>query len=163
MLNPVSLNILTYTKGTPLAEGGFMPLPNFDEQARAAGSTLNYVGTNDQELDSNQYLTRVDHRFNDNHRIFGRYVLVPSRWLNNPLIQVSQFTTEFRAQNIGVGYTWMINPRMLNDLRVGYNRIRANQVAYQTNTDFTHRDLGLDMRVTGDGNPNPDSTRGGLA
>ena len=41
---------------------------------------------------------------------------------------------------------------MLNDLRVGYNRIRANQVAYQTNTDFTHRDLGLDMRVTGDGN-----------
>lgn len=152
LLNPVSLNILTYTKGTPLAEGGFMPLPNFDEQARAAGSTLNYVGTNDQELDSNQYLTRVDHRFNDYHRIFGRYVLVPSRWLNNPLIQVSQFTTEFRAQNVGVGYTWMINPRMLNDFRVGYNRIRANQVAYQTNTDFTHRDLGLDMRVTGDGN-----------
>ena len=129
-----------------------MPLPNFDEQARAAGSTLNYVGTNDQELDSNQYLTRVDHRFNDNHRIFGRYVLVPSRWVNNPLMQVNQFTTEFRAQNIGVGYTWMINPRMLNDLRVGYNRIRANQVAYQTNTDFTHRDLGLDLRVTGDGN-----------
>ena len=32
-----------------------MPLPNFDEQARAAGSTLNYVGTNDQELDSDQY------------------------------------------------------------------------------------------------------------
>ena len=46
----------------------------------------------------------------------------------------------------------MISPRMLNDFRVGYNRIRANQVAYQTNTDFTHRDLGLDMRVTGDGN-----------
>ena len=67
-------------------------------------------------------------------------------------MRVSQFTTEFRAQNIGVGYTWMINPRMLNDLRVGYNRIRANQVAYQTNTDFTHRDLGLDMRVTGDRN-----------
>ncbi len=54
-----------------------MPLPNFDEQARAAGSTLNFVGTNDQELDSNQFLTRVDHRFNDNHRLFGRYVIVP--------------------------------------------------------------------------------------
>ena len=62
------------------------------------------MGTNDQELDSNQYLTRVDHRFNDNHRIFGRYVIVPSRWLNNPLLRVNQFTTEFRAQNIGVGY-----------------------------------------------------------
>lgn len=151
-LNPVSLNILTATKGTPLPEGGFIPLPNFDEQARAAGSTLNYVGTNDQELDSDQYLGRVDHRFNDNHRLFGRYVMVPSRWLNSPLTRVNQFTTQFRAQNIGVGYSWVISPTILNDLRVGYNRIRANQVAYQTNTDFTHRDLGLDMRVTGDGN-----------
>ena len=84
----------------------------------------------------NQYLTRVDHRFNDNHRIFGRYVLVPSRWLNNPLLRVNQFTTEFRAQNVGVGYTWMINPRMLNDLRVGYNRIRANQLGLSDQYGF---------------------------
>jgi hypothetical protein len=152
LINPVSVNILTATKGSPLAEGGFIPLPNFDNEARASGSTLNLVGTNDQELDSNQVLTRIDHRFNDNHRLFGRYVLVPSRWLNNPLLRVSQFTTEFRAQNLGFGYSWVVSPRVLNDLRVGYNRVRANQVAFQTNTDFTHRDLGLDMRVTGDGN-----------
>ena len=31
LLNPVSLNILTCKKGTPLPEGGFMPLPNFDD------------------------------------------------------------------------------------------------------------------------------------
>lgn len=152
LLNPVSLNILTAKKGSPFPDGGFMPLPNFDDQARASASTLNLTGTNDQELDSDQYLTRIDHRLNDNHRLFGRYVIVPSRWLNNPLTRVSQFTTQFRAQNIGVGYSWVINPRMLNDLRVGYNRIRANQVALQTNTDFSHRELGLDMRVTGDGN-----------
>ncbi len=152
LLNPVSMNILTAKKGSPLPEGGFMPLANFDDQARAAGSTLNLTGTNDQQLDSNQYLSRVDHRFNDNHRLFARYVLVPSRWLNNPLLRVTQFTTQFRAQNFGAGYSWVISPRILNDLRVGYNRIRANQVGFQTNTDFTHRDLGLDLRVTGDGN-----------
>jgi hypothetical protein len=152
LLNPVSQNILTAKKGSPFAEGGFMPLPNFDEQARAVNSTLNLTGTNDQELDSDQYLTRIDHRLNDNHRLFGRYVIVPSRWLNSPLLRVNQFTTQFRAQNAGFGYSWVINPRMLNDLRVGYNRIRANQVALQTNTDFSHRELGLDMRVTGDGN-----------
>ncbi|MCS7024870.1 MAG: TonB-dependent receptor [Bryobacteraceae bacterium] len=152
LLNPVSLNILTAKKGSPFPEGGFMPLPNFDEQARAAGSVLNLTGTNDQHLDSDQYLGRVDHRFNDNHRLFGRYVIVPSRWLNSPLLRVNQFTTKFRAQNLGVGHAWVISPRMLNDLRVGYNRIRANQVSLHTNTDFSHRDLGLDMRVTGDGN-----------
>lgn len=152
LLNPVSQNVLTAKKGSPFADGGFMPLPNFDEQARASGSVLNLTGTNDQELDSDQYLTRLDHRLSDNHRLFGRYVIVPSRWLNSPLLRVNQFTTQFRAQNIGVGYSWVINPRMLNDLRVGYNRIRANQVGLQTNTDFSHRELGLDMRVTGDGN-----------
>jgi hypothetical protein len=152
LINPVSRNILTATKGTPLSTGGFMPQPNFDAEARAQGSVLNYIGTNDQELDSDQYLGRVDHRLNDNHRLFGRYVIVPSRWLNNPLMRVNQFTTQFRAQNAGAGYAWVVNPRMLMDLRVGYNRIRANQVSYQTGTDFTHRDLGLDMRVTGDGN-----------
>jgi len=152
LLNPVSQNILTAKKGSPLPEGGFMPLPNMDAVAFASKSTQNLAGSNDQELDSDQYLTRVDHRFNDSHRLFGRYVAVPSRWLNQPLLKVNQFTTQFLAQNVGFGHTWMVNPRMLNDLRVGYNRIRANQVAFQTNTDFTHRDLGLDMRVTGDNN-----------
>jgi hypothetical protein len=60
---------LTAKKGSPLPEGGFMPLPNFDAEARAAGSVLNLAGTNDQELDSNQVLTRINHRFGDNHRI----------------------------------------------------------------------------------------------
>lgn len=152
LLNPVSLNILTAKKGSPFADGGFIPVPNFDEQARAINSTQNYVGTNDQVMNSDQVLGRVDHRFNDNHRIFARYVIVPSTWLNLPLQKATQFTSEFRSQNIGVGYSWVISPRVLNDLRVGYNRIRANQVALQTNTDFTMRDLGLDLRVTGDNN-----------
>lgn len=152
LLNPVSLNVLTFKKGSPFAEGGFIPLPNFDEQARATNNVQNLVGTNDQVLNSDQVLGRVDHRFNDNHRIFGRYVMVPSSWLNAPLNKAQQFTTKFRAQNFGVGYSWVVSPRMVNDLRVGYNRIRANQLGLQTNTDFTHRDLGMDFRVTGDGN-----------
>jgi hypothetical protein len=72
--------------------------------------------------------------------------------LSNPLQRTTQFTTEFRAQNIGAGYSKILSPTMVNDLRVGLNRIRANQVSLQTNTDFTHRDLGLDLRVTGDNN-----------
>ena len=151
-LNPVSLNILNSKKGSPLADGGFIPLPNFDDQARATNSVINYVGSADQVLNSDQALGRVDHRFNDNHRLFGRYVIVPSSWVNNPLMLPTAFTSQFRAQNLGAGYSWVISPTTLNDLRVGYNRIRANQVGLQTDTSFTHRDLGLDMRVTGDNN-----------
>ncbi len=152
LLNPVSQNVLTYKKSSPFPEGGFIPPANYDAEARAARSTLNRIGTSDQILNSDQFLGRFDHRFNDNHRIFGRYVIVQSRWLNSPLQRTTEFTTRFRAQNVGVGFSSILGPTAINDLRVGYNRIRANQLAIQTNTDFTHRDLGLDFRVTGDGN-----------
>jgi hypothetical protein len=152
LLNPVSLNVLTFKKSSPFAEGGFIPPANFDAEARATGSTLNRVGTNDQILNSDQELGRLDHRISDSQRLFGRYVIVQSAWTNDPLQRTSRFVTRFRAQNAGVGHTWIISPTMLNEIRVGYNRIRANQLAIQTNTDFTHRELGLDFRVTGDGN-----------
>ena len=152
LINPASAKILTYQKTSPFPEGGFIPFPNIDEQARAAGSTLNQAGTNDQILNSDQYLGRVDHRLGNNDRLFGRYVIVESAWTNNPLQRVNQFVTDFRAQNLGIGYTKILGGTMLNEARFGMNRIRANQLALQTDTDFTHRDLGLDFRVVGDNN-----------
>ena len=152
MINPVSTNVLTYQETSPFAEGGFMPFPNVDDQARAAGSTFNRLGTDDQVLNSDAYLTRIDHRFGDFDRIFGRYVIVESLWVNDPLARVTKFTSDFRAQNIGLGYSKIFSPTIVNDLRFGLNRIRANQLAIQTETDFTHRDLGFDFRVVGDNN-----------
>lgn len=152
LINPVSRNLLTYKKTSPFPDGGFIPPPNFDEQARATRNTLNLVGTNDQIMNSDQYLTRIDHRFGDNDRIFGRYVIVESAWTNDPLVRVSKFVTDYRAQNLGVGYSKIFSPTVVNDLRFGVNRIRANQLAMQTDTDFTHRDLGFDFRVVGDNN-----------
>ena len=152
LINPVSTNLLTYKKTSPFAEGGFIPPPNIDDQARAERSTLNRAGTNDQVLDSDQVLGRFDHRFSDNDRVFAHYVIVQSSWVNDPLQRTTAFTTKFRAQNVGAGYSKIISPTIVNDLRVGLNRVRANQVSLQTNTDFTHRDLGFDFRVAGDNN-----------
>jgi hypothetical protein len=152
LVHKVSQNVLTFQKTSPFPDGGFIPPPNFDEQARAAGSTLNRVGTNDQILNSDQLLGRFDHRFGDNDRVFGRYVIVESAWTNDPLQRTTAFTTDFRAQNIGVGYAKILSPRVLNEALFGLNRIRANQLALQTNTDFSHRELGLDFRVIADGN-----------
>jgi hypothetical protein len=152
LLNPVSLNLLTWTNTSPFPEGGFLALPNIDAQAKAAGSAVNLAGTNDQSMDSDQYLTRIDHRFGDNDRIFGRYVLVESLWDDNPLVRVTRTLNDYRAQNVGISYTKIVRPTVLNELRFGFNRLRANSTALQTNTDFTHRDLGFDFRVVTDGN-----------
>jgi hypothetical protein len=151
-INPASAKILTYQKTSPFPQGGFIPFPNIDEQARAARSTLNLAGTNDQILNSDQYLGRIDHRLGNNDRLFGRYVIVESAWTNDPLQRVNKFVTDFRAQNVGIGYTKILGGTMLNEARFGLNRIRANQLAIQTDTDFTHRELGLDFRVVGDNN-----------
>lgn len=151
-LNPASLNLLTYKKTSPFAEGGFLPFPNQDPLARSQNSTLNLAGPNNQILDSDQYLGRGDHRFTDNDRVFGHYVIVESRFVDDPLTRVSKTDTDYRAQHFATGYTKILSSNMLNDFRFGMNRMRVIQGGLQTNTDFTHRDLGLDMRVVGDGN-----------
>jgi hypothetical protein len=152
LINRVSANLLTFKTTSPFPEGGFIPYPNIDDQARTAGNTVNYAGTNDQELNSDQYLARIDHRFGDNDRIFGRYVIVESAWDNNPLVRVNRQVTDYRAQNIGIGYSKIVSPTVLNEVRFGLNRIRADSLADQTNTDFRLRDLGLDIRVAADNN-----------
>lgn len=152
LLNPVSLNLLSYKDTSPFAEGGFLPYPNQDDLARSRNSTLNLAGSNDQILDSDQYLTRADHRFSDSDRIFGHYVLVGSNFVDDPLTRITKTDTDYRAQHFAIGYTKILSPSLLNDLRVGMNRMRVEQGGLQTNTNFTHRDLGLDFRVIGDGN-----------
>ncbi|MBK9167259.1 MAG: TonB-dependent receptor [Bryobacterales bacterium] len=152
LIHPVARNLLTWTDTSPFAEGGFLPFPNIDDRARQIGSAVNLAGTNDQKLDSDQILGKVDHRFGDNDRMFARYVIVESAWDNDPLARVNRAVNDYRAQNLGVGYTKILSPTMLNELRFGFNRMRANSLALQTDTGFTHRDLGLDMRVIADGN-----------
>ena len=97
-------------------------------------------------------LGRIDHRFGDRDRIFGRYVIVESAWDNNPLIRVTRQITDYRAMNLGLGYSKIISPTMLNEVRFGFNRVRADSLATQTNSAFKLSDMGLDIRITGDNN-----------
>lgn len=152
LINPVSNNLLTFKKTSPFADGGFLAYPNQDELARSRNSTLNLAGLNNEVLDSDQYLTRGDHRFSDNDRVFGHYVIVESRYVSDPLTRVTKTDTDYRAQHFALGYTKILSSRMVNDLRFGMNRMRVLQGGLQTNTDFSHRELGLDFRVVGDGN-----------
>src|SRR5262249_33605518 len=54
--------------------------------------------------------------------------------------------------NVAVGYTKIISPKVLNDLRYGYSREVDDTLGLHTLTDFTQRDLGLDIRVVSDNN-----------
>jgi hypothetical protein len=162
LINPVSNNLLTWSKDTPLPEGGFLRLPNYDAQALAMRSPLNLVGVDRQEIDTNQYLARFDHNFNSAHRVFARYGIVPALWNRVPLAVISQQNSDYRSQNLAVGHTWIVNPTMVNDLRFGINRTAQNSLGIHTDTSFTQRDLGLDFRVTADGNRTLTPTEEGI-
>ena len=75
-----------------------------------------------------------------------------SAWTNAPLNPVGQYSTQYRAQNLAIGYVKILSPNVVNDLRFGVNRVRAFTVATQTNTDFVLSDLGLNFPVVGAGN-----------
>ena len=153
MIDPVAQNLLTYKSSSPFPQGGFIPYPNYDAQAQAAHSTLNLVGTDGQVLNSDTYVARLDHRFGDNDRIFGHYVIVQPAWTQDPLTQVGEVTTDFRTQDFGFGYTTILSTTVLNEARVGYMRNRALSAAPETNTDFNVDNLGLDIRVVGANRP----------
>ena len=152
LINPVSQNLLTYKKGSPFAEGGFIPLPNQDAIARQRRSTLNLAGLHDQVLNSDEYLGRADHRFGDNDRIFAHYIIVNSTFIDDPITQVALTNTDYRAQHFAIGYTKILSPSWLNEFRFGMNRMRVLQGGLQTNTDFSQQDLGLNFRVAADNN-----------
>ncbi|MEX2260716.1 MAG: TonB-dependent receptor [Bryobacteraceae bacterium] len=152
LLNPVSLNILTFQKSSPFPEGGFLALPNQDALALSQNSPINLAGTDRQVIDTDQYLGRFDHRFGDNDRVFVRYIIVEATWDRVPLDRVSRQNSGYRSQNLGAGYSKILSPTVFNDLRYGFNRPRQQTDGIQTNVGFTQRDLGLDFRVAGDGN-----------
>jgi hypothetical protein len=152
LINPVSNNILTFKKTSPFPAGGFIAYPNIDAQALAQGSTNNLAGVSRDAIKVNQYMGRVDHKFGDNDRLFGRYVIVDGNRVFTPVDQVNQETTLLRGQDLAIGYTKIITPSVLNDFRYGYLRQTDDGLSLWSYTNFTQRDLGLDFRVVPDNN-----------
>ena len=151
-INTVSRNLLTWKDKSPFPQGGFIRYPTNDAQARAAHSPINLAGTDDLNIDSDQYLTRIDHRLTSNDRLFGRYIIVSAVADSIPLARVNQVTTANRSQNLAIGWSKIISPTVINDLRYGYNRTHTDFLGTLTNAGFDQRALGLDFRVAGDNN-----------
>ncbi len=90
-----------------------------------------------------QFLTRVDHRFSDNHQIYGRGWIsrasVPAN-LDSGNIFTSAFGRTWKNTIFSVNDNYTINSRMLNNLVVTFNRTdNANFQIYPPD----YRSLGI--------------------
>ena len=110
-LNPVSQRLLA----------AYYPLPNVD-----AGTTnANLRQLVSTPSDTNGFDIRVDHTFNANQRVFGRWsaknltttvanVLLPSE------------TDDETNRNLVLSHNWVISGTMINEARFGVSRYRLN-------------------------------------
>lgn len=99
----------------------FYPLPNFGDTSRLVAN--NHRIQDLRPFDPNTYwTTRLDHRFNDRHFVFGRYTWnrSHSRDFDSPLPAIGRRWQTRDTRAINVSYTATIRSNLLNEFRWGY-------------------------------------------
>ncbi len=101
----------------------------------STGPVSNYLYNEKSRTFFEDFSGRVDHQVNQNIKIYGSYTYNHQSGLGRPTnIGISDFDatngnlTPFTQQNGSGGNTWVINPSMINDIRVGYFRTRNDTI-----------------------------------
>ncbi|MBI4474384.1 MAG: TonB-dependent receptor [Acidobacteria bacterium] len=104
------------------------PLPN------QPGRALNLQAPLRNEVDEDQFTVRVDHRFSNKNTVFVRYTLTDPRRYNTTFAQLPNYADYWntRAQNVAITDTHVLSSRIVNELRVGFNRMYQYLVSTET-------------------------------
>ncbi len=114
------------------------PLPN-----RPGDPALNYVRSPSRINDSDQIHVKVDFNLSPSDSVFVRY-----SWLDEPLVQPTLFEgfgliRPLGDQNVALSYTRIVNPRLVNEFRIGFNRNRTFNLPEGAFGPDVARDIGL--------------------
>lgn len=99
----------------------FYPLPNFGDTTRIGAN--NHRIQTQRAFDPNTFVTtRIDHRFNDKHFIFGRYIWnrSHSRDFDSVLPAIGQRWQTRETNSTNLSYTYTIRTNLLFESRWGY-------------------------------------------
>ena len=135
---PFAGNLIPASQISPVAKAvmGLYPDINFGSTTvRSDANFRNNVATN---IESNQYEGRVDHTFNPNHTVFGRF-----NWKNNPSLGSNNLllpsdTNSEKYWQATLSYTWTIRPTLLNEFRYGRVQSEAAQIFNYDGRAFTN-------------------------
>ena len=72
--------------------------------------------------DPNFWTVKVDHEFSERDRINGRYMQSLETWRGANLAPFSGRTSQNQGRNVMFSYTHIFSPRVMNEIRFGYNR-----------------------------------------
>ncbi|MFN7919538.1 MAG: carboxypeptidase regulatory-like domain-containing protein [Bryobacteraceae bacterium] len=99
--------------------GTFWPAQN-----NPGDPSRNYISAFSEAVTNNDYLGRADHRLSDKDQIFARYAFGKIQDSRAPVIPPFAVYTEDTSQSVVLAETHTFSPNVLNELRLGYTRIR---------------------------------------
>lgn len=120
--------------------GNIVPLADFDAAAlrllqrfplpTIAGAANNFTRVGNETQNQNQFDARIDHRFNENSTIFGRYSfakdfsdpVTPFADGSGTIANGAIGTTDTRADSLVLNHTQIFAPNLINEARFGYTR-----------------------------------------
>src|ERR1700730_11754170 len=129
--------------------GNLIPINTFDPVAAAllqryplptsTGSANNFTRIDNEPDNQDQFDVRLDHRFSGNDQVFGRFSYAKD--VTSPVTPLPDGSgnitagitgpTDTRALSIAGNYVHVFNPRLLNELRIGYTRRKIKRQATQ--------------------------------
>lgn len=110
----------------------FIPLPN--------SGTNNFIYSAPFRSDSDQGNLRVDQRLGANDTIFGRYSINNLSAFNpGAFPDQGAYTQELRTQNAVISETHLFGPTVLNELRLGYARLKNSNLPIGLGTNYTEK------------------------
>src|SRR6266851_1150241 len=127
--------------------GNLIPTSTFDPVAASLlqrypsptsnGSANNFTRIGNEPDNQDQFDIRIDHRFSTNDQIFGRVSYAKD--ISSPVTPLPDGSgnitsgitgpTDTRALSIAGNYVHVFNPRLLNELRIGYTRRKVERQA----------------------------------
>ena len=121
------------TNISPIATAllAYYPHPN------QPGITTNFNGPIASVFNKNATLDRVDYNIGEKVRLFARYTYEKSNAVNGSIVATSQSYSPTTDSNGVIGYTHIITPNLINDLRLGYNKFQSNQLNYFAQNGLT--------------------------
>jgi hypothetical protein len=123
----------------------FFPQPNLNV---TAGNNYSFAAPNTNNSDN--FLAKLDHRFNDRYSMGGRYLfgdgdqVFPLTTGNGSPLPAYQTVVPTRTQLLGLNLSQVLTPHVVNETQVGYNRFV--QSFTPLDADFDPANIGL---VTG--------------
>ena len=128
----------------------YMPLPNGTFSGGA-----NYSGVSIGDQSNNQYIARVDHKFNDRNSLFIHYIYGYRGFPFTDTNPNFRYTGTYPMYNAALQYIHVFSPALVNEARAGVNLEHVKQLSIRTGTGFTIESLGINGFLVGGPNGRP--------